>query len=161
MEVDDEEEPRIVAEDRELQKAIFEAGFAGIRYPKEYGGQSLTREYQLAWHEAAAGHRVPLTFTVTHGILGPATLLDFGTEEQKARHIPAMLSGEELWVQFLSEPSGGSDLAGLLPGQTGTARYSGSTARRSGAPEPTSPTTPWCWPGPIWTCPSTAGCRCS
>jgi alkylation response protein AidB-like acyl-CoA dehydrogenase len=113
MEVGDEEELRIVAEDRELQKAIFEAGFAGIRYPEEYGGQSLTREYQLAWHEATAGHRVPLTFTVTHGILGP-TLLDFGTEEQKARHIPAMLSGEELWVQFLSEPSGGSDLAGLL-----------------------------------------------
>ena len=92
MEVDDEEELRIVAADRELQKAIFEAGFAGIRYPTEYGGQGLTREHQLAWHQATAGYRVPLTFTVTHGILGP-TMLDFGTEEQKARHLPAMLSG--------------------------------------------------------------------
>ena len=98
---------------RELQKAIFEAGFAGIRYPEEYGGQGLTREHQLAWHEATAGYRVPLTFTVTHGILGP-TMLDFGTEEQKSRHIAAMLDGRELWVQFLSEPSGGSDLACLL-----------------------------------------------
>jgi alkylation response protein AidB-like acyl-CoA dehydrogenase len=113
MEADDAEELRIVAEDRELQKAIFEGGFAGIRYPQDYGGQGLTREHQLAWHEATAGYRVPLTFTVTHGILGP-TMLDFGTEEQKARHLPAMLSGRELWVQFLSEPSGGSDLAGLL-----------------------------------------------
>ena len=78
----------IVAEDRELQKTIFDAGFAGIRYPKEYGGQGLTREHQLAWHQATAGYRVPTAFTVTHGIIGP-TMLDFGTEEQKARHIPA------------------------------------------------------------------------
>ena len=55
MEVGDEEELRIVAEDRELQQAIFEAGFAGIRYPAEYGGQGLTREHQLAWHQATAG----------------------------------------------------------------------------------------------------------
>jgi alkylation response protein AidB-like acyl-CoA dehydrogenase len=49
----------------------------------------------------------------TLGILA-ATLLDFGTHEQKLRHLPAILRGEELWVQFLSEPSGGSDLAGCL-----------------------------------------------
>ena len=49
----------------------------------------------------------------TLGILA-ATLVDFGTHEQKARHLPAILKGEELWVQFLSEPSGGSDLAGCL-----------------------------------------------
>jgi len=113
FEADDEEKLRIVAEDRELQKAIFDAGFAGIRYPEEYGGQGLTREHQLAWHQATAGYRVPTVFRVTHGIIGP-TMLDFGTEEQKARYLPAMLDGRELWVQFLSEPSGGSDLAGLL-----------------------------------------------
>ena len=109
----DDERLAIVAEDRALQKKIYDGGFAGIRYPVQYGGQGLTREHQLAWHEATAGYRVPLSFTVTHGILGP-TMLDFGTEEQKAAHIPAMLDGRELWVQFLSEPSGGSDLAGLL-----------------------------------------------
>ncbi len=113
FEADDGEKLRIVAEDRELQKAIFDAGFAGIRYPTEYGGQGLTREHQLAWHQATAGYRVPTVFRVTHGIIGP-TMLDFGTEEQKARYLPAMLDGRELWVQFLSEPSGGSDLAGLL-----------------------------------------------
>ena len=57
---------------------------------------------------------MPTLFNVpTLSILAP-TLLDFGTEEQKQRHIPAILRGEELWVQFLSEPSGGSDLAGLV-----------------------------------------------
>jgi alkylation response protein AidB-like acyl-CoA dehydrogenase len=113
LEVDDAAELRLVAEARQLQKLIFDAGFAGIRYPSEYGGQGLTRAHQLAWREAAAGYQLPMAFNVTHGILGP-TLLDFGSQEQKGRHLPAMLSGEELWVQFLSEPAAGSDLAGLL-----------------------------------------------
>lgn len=113
LEVDDEHEARIIAEARQLQKLIFDAGFAGIRFPREYGGQGLTRAHQLAWREAAAGYRLPSAFNVTHGILAP-TLLEFGTAEQKARHLPAILAGEELWVQFLSEPSSGSDLASLL-----------------------------------------------
>ncbi len=113
MEIDDEEELQAVAEARKLQRAIFDAGFAGIRYPTEYGGQGLTREHQLAWREATTGYQLPSAFNVTHGILAP-TLLQFGTEEQKSEHLPAILSGQELWVQFLSEPSGGSDLAGLL-----------------------------------------------
>jgi len=113
LEVDDEHEARIITEARQLQKLIFDAGFAGIRFPREYGGQGLTRAHQLAWREAAAGYRLPSAFNVTHGILAP-TLLQYGTAEQKARHLPAILSGQELWVQFLSEPSSGSDLAGLL-----------------------------------------------
>ena len=57
---------------------------------------------------------MPFSLNVpTLGILA-ATLVDFGTHEQKLRHLPAILKGEELWVQFLSEPSGGSDLAGVL-----------------------------------------------
>ena len=44
----------------------------------------------------------------------PTVILEFGTEEQKLRHLPAILKGEELWMQFLSEPSGGSDVAGAL-----------------------------------------------
>lgn len=57
---------------------------------------------------------MPFSLNVpTLGILA-ATLVEFGTHEQKARHLPAILRGEELWVQFLSEPSGGSDLVGCL-----------------------------------------------
>ena len=110
-----EDHPAQVAEAKRLQRLIFDAGFAGLRYPKEYGGQGLTRQHQLAWREVTADRDlVALSFfKVTLGIMGP-TLLDFATEEQKQRHVPAMLRGEELWVQFLSEPSAGSDLASLL-----------------------------------------------
>lgn len=99
---------------RELQRRLFEGGFAGLCFPREYGGQGLTREYQRAFTEESAPYEMPLVFNVpTLTILAP-TILDFGTEEQKRRHLPAILRGDELWVQFLSEPSGGSDLAGLL-----------------------------------------------
>jgi len=99
---------------RELQRVLFDGGFAGIVFPAEYGGQGLTPEHQKAFNAEAAGYEMPLLFNVpTLGILA-ATLLDFGSEEQKLRHLPAILRGDELWVQFLSEPSGGSDLAGCI-----------------------------------------------
>ncbi|MER5628401.1 acyl-CoA dehydrogenase family protein [Streptosporangium sp. NPDC002544] len=110
---DDEDSAEQVSRGRELQRLLFDGGFAGILYPREYGGQGLTVEHQRAFLEEAAEYALPRLFSVTHGILGP-TLLDHGSEEQKRRHIPAMLRGEELWVQFLSEPSGGSDMAGVL-----------------------------------------------
>jgi alkylation response protein AidB-like acyl-CoA dehydrogenase len=95
---------------RKLQRQIFEGGFAGIMYPKDVGGLGLTRAHQHAFLEASSGYVLPNLFAVTHGILGP-TLLDFATEEKQREYIPKMLSGEALWVQFLSEPSGGSDMA--------------------------------------------------
>jgi alkylation response protein AidB-like acyl-CoA dehydrogenase len=110
MNVQDE----MAVEARALQRTLFDGGYAGICYPVEYGGQGLTRAHQRAFTQESMGYRMPTTFNVpTLTILAP-TILDFGTEEQKLRHIPAILSGEELWVQFLSEPSGGSDLAGLV-----------------------------------------------
>src|SRR5205085_11056782 len=64
--------------------------------------------------EETANYDMPVLFNVpTFGILA-ATLVDFGTHDQKLQHIPAILRGEALWVQCLSEPSGGSDLAGCL-----------------------------------------------
>jgi alkylation response protein AidB-like acyl-CoA dehydrogenase len=99
---------------RRLQRTLFDGGFAGLCYPVEYGGYGLTRAHQQAFTQESIGYQMPTLFNVpTLSILAP-TLLDFGTEEQKLRHIPAILRGEELWVQFLSEPSGGSDLAGLV-----------------------------------------------
>ncbi len=100
--------------ERVLQRTLWEGGFAGIGFPAEYGGGGLAPEYQRAFSEESLPYDMPVSLNVpTLGILA-ATLVDFGTHEQKARHLPAILRGEELWVQFLSEPSGGSDLAGCL-----------------------------------------------
>ena len=100
--------------ERELQRRLWDGGFAGICFPADYGGLGLTIEHQRAFTEESLPYDMPFSLNVpTLGILA-ATLVDFGTHEQKLRHLPAILKGEELWVQFLSEPSGGSDLAGVL-----------------------------------------------
>ncbi len=70
--------------------------------------------HQRAFTQESLPYQMPTLFNVPTLSILAATLLEFGTEEQKLRHIPAILSGDELWVQFLSEPSGGSDLAGLV-----------------------------------------------
>ena len=101
-------------QERKLQRILWDGGFAGICFPAEYGGLGLTIEHQRAFTEESLPYDMPYSLNVpTLGILA-ATLVDFGTHEQKLRHLPAILKGEELWVQFLSEPSGGSDLAGVL-----------------------------------------------
>jgi len=100
--------------ERALQRTLWDGGFAGICFPAEYGGLGLSEEHQRAFSEESLPYDMPFSLNVpTLGILA-ATLVDFGTHEQKLRHLPAILRGEELWVQFLSEPSGGSDLAGCL-----------------------------------------------
>jgi alkylation response protein AidB-like acyl-CoA dehydrogenase len=99
---------------RALQRRVWEGGFAGICYPRQYGGLGLPIEYQRAFDVEAYDYELPYIFsTPTMSIIGP-TILDCGTEQQKQRYIPQFLRGEELWVQFMSEPAGGSDMAGAL-----------------------------------------------
>jgi alkylation response protein AidB-like acyl-CoA dehydrogenase len=98
---------------RVLQKMLYDGGFAGICFPKEYGGLGLTPAHQRAFTEESLPYEMPLVLNIpTFGVCAP-TILDMGTEEQKRAHLPAVLRGEEILVQFLSEPNGGSDLAGL------------------------------------------------
>ncbi len=110
----DEEELAGVARDREVQRMMFDAGFAGIRVPKAYGGQGLTAAHQQAFQTELVGYEYPTRLQSPTFSPIFAVLLDFATEEQKLAHIPAILKGEEIWMQFLSEPSGGSDVAGAL-----------------------------------------------
>ena len=111
---DEEAELAGMAREREIQRMLFDAGLAGICFPRAYGGQGLTPAHQRVLNEELVGHEYPAKMQVPTLSPCATVLLDFGTEEQKLRHIPAILRGEELWMQFLSEPSGGSDVAGAL-----------------------------------------------
>jgi alkylation response protein AidB-like acyl-CoA dehydrogenase len=96
------------------QNKMYEAGWAGISWPKEYGGRGASLMEQLIWYEefASAGAHEPSTLFVglNHG--GP-TLIACGNEAQKSFHLPKILRGETVWCQGFSEPGAGSDLGGL------------------------------------------------
>lgn len=99
---------------RQLQKRLWEGGFAGICFPREYGGLGLSYAYKKAFDAESQAYETPLLLNVPSFAICCATILDMGTEEQKRTHISAALRGDEVLVQLLSEPSGGSDLAGVI-----------------------------------------------
>ncbi|UQX12626.1 acyl-CoA dehydrogenase family protein [Candidatus Mycobacterium methanotrophicum] len=99
---------------RELQKRLYEGGFAGICFPRDCGGLGLDYEYQRAFDEESFSYEMPLILNTPTFTICCATPLDTGSEEQKRQHIAAALRREEVLVQLLSEPSGGSDLAGVI-----------------------------------------------
>ena len=111
---DEEAELAEITHERELQRMIFDAGLAGICFPRAYGGQGLTPEHQMVFNEEIVGRDFPWRIQVPTFVPCAAVILEFGTEEQKQRYLPPILRGEELWMQFLSEPSGGSDVAAAL-----------------------------------------------
>ncbi len=108
----DEEELAAVQRMRGIQRTLHDGGFAGICFPVEYGGLGLTPAHQRAFDKVVEPYDMPTLINVPTFVPCGAVLLEYGTEQQKKAHIPAMLRGEELWMQFLSEPSGGSDVAG-------------------------------------------------
>lgn len=98
---------------RDWQAKLHRAGLAGILWPKEYGGAGLGIVEQILFNEEAARAGAPeLVNKVGVHNVGP-TLIEFGTEEQKRRYLPKILSAEEIWCQLFSEPDAGSDLASL------------------------------------------------
>ncbi|MEB3981580.1 acyl-CoA dehydrogenase family protein [Mycobacterium sp. 663a-19] len=99
---------------RELQKTLYDGGFAGICFPREYGGLGLGYEYKKAFDAESAAYETPILLNVPSFAICCATILDMGSEEQKRTHIRAALRGDEVLVQLLSEPSGGSDLASVI-----------------------------------------------
>jgi alkylation response protein AidB-like acyl-CoA dehydrogenase len=98
---------------RAFQARLYDAGFVGITWPAEYGGQGLTNAEQIAFSEEARHFSLPVgAFIIGLGMPGP-TILECGSEEQKKRYLPPMLRGEEIWCQLFSEPGAGSDVASL------------------------------------------------
>jgi len=106
------EEPWLRA--RELQKKLHAGGFAGICFPREYGGLGLPIQYQKAFDEVSRDYELPIILNTPTFTICAATILDTGSEEQKRDRISAAIRGDEVLVQLLSEPSGGSDLAGVI-----------------------------------------------
>jgi alkylation response protein AidB-like acyl-CoA dehydrogenase len=98
---------------RKWQATLYDAGFIGITWPKEYGGQGLTFVEEMILHQEMALQKAPPVLNVLGvGMAGP-TIIAYGTEEQKKRYPAKILSCEEIWCQGYSEPNAGSDLASL------------------------------------------------
>jgi alkylation response protein AidB-like acyl-CoA dehydrogenase len=103
----------VLAEQKAFQAKLYDAGFAGITWPREYGGQGLTAAEQIIWSQESRNYDLP-TGAFFIGLSMPGnTILEVGSEQQKQRYLPRMLSGEEIWCQLFSEPGAGSDVASL------------------------------------------------
>jgi alkylation response protein AidB-like acyl-CoA dehydrogenase len=96
------------------QRRMHESGWAGIAWPREYGGRGATLMEQLIWYEEYARADAPDISTLFVGLnhAGP-TLIACGNDAQKAEHLRRILAGDVIWCQGFSEPNAGSDLAGL------------------------------------------------
>ncbi len=95
------------------EKKLGSAGWTCVGWPEEHGGRGLSLSRQVIYHEEYARAGAPgRVGHIGETLLGP-TLIAFGTEEQKKRFLPKIVSGEELWCQGYSEPNAGSDLANV------------------------------------------------
>jgi alkylation response protein AidB-like acyl-CoA dehydrogenase len=96
------------------QRKLFDAGYAGINWPRAYGGRDASLTEQLVYYEETARAKAPYVGVNFVGMLhGGPTLIAEGSDAQKKAHIPRILRGEEVWCQGFSEPGAGSDLAAL------------------------------------------------
>ncbi len=106
-------DPATLAACKAWQKKKFDAGWACLRWPKVYGGRGATAMQSVIWGQEERRYKTPPDiFGIGIGMAGP-TLMAHASEEQKRTWLPKMASGEEIWCQLFSEPSAGSDLAGL------------------------------------------------
>jgi len=95
------------------QKQLHRAGWVGIHWPTAYGGRGATVTKQTIYRQEMVRARMPEVANLMGIRIAGPTLIHWGTEEQKRRYIPAILSGEEIWCQGYSEPGAGSDIAAL------------------------------------------------
>jgi alkylation response protein AidB-like acyl-CoA dehydrogenase len=106
-------DPEAVDAARAYQDALYQAGLAGLTWPREYGGQGLPGRYQTIFNEEASGYATPEgVYTIGFGMCIP-TVLAHGTEALKLRYVRPAAQGREIWCQLFSEPAAGSDVASL------------------------------------------------
>src|SRR3972149_9992839 len=98
---------------RDWQRRLFGAGFVGPTWQMEYGGRDRSYMEELIFNEEVALAKAPPILNLLGIYLAGPTIIAYGTEAQKQRLLPKILSGEEIWCQGYSEPNAGSDLASL------------------------------------------------
>src|SRR6478672_7522183 len=98
---------------QEWQRKLYDAGWAGISWPEEYGGRGATLIEQAIFAQEAARAEMPPPANILGLAMGGPVVIAHGTEEQKQRYLKPILTAEEIWCQGFSEPESGSDLASL------------------------------------------------
>src|SRR4029453_1084383 len=112
-ELSEREDSGTIARAKGWQAKKFDEGWAVLTWPKEYGGQGLSRVESVVWGQEEAKFKTPPNiYGIGHGMLGP-TIMAHGTSDQKEKYIREMARGQVVWCQLFSEPAAGSDLAGL------------------------------------------------
>src|ERR671918_430060 len=106
-------DPELFEFRRAWQRALNERGWAGLTWPTEYGGAGATQVEQAIFFEEVARAGAPSMANVLGLAMGGPTVIAHGSEEQKHRFLPPILSADEIWCQGFSEPDSGSDLASL------------------------------------------------
>ncbi|CDQ40463.1 acyl-CoA dehydrogenase family protein [Virgibacillus salexigens] len=103
---------------RDWQRTLYEGGWAGIAWPKEYGGRNATIMEEIIYHQEMVRVKAPplINYIGIH-MVGP-TLIRSGSEQQKQKYIQNILTGEEVWCQGYSEPNAGSDLSAIQTNAT-------------------------------------------
>jgi alkylation response protein AidB-like acyl-CoA dehydrogenase len=92
---------------------LYEAGWAGLTWPKEYGGRGATFIEQVIFQQELGRLNLPMGCNVLGVIMNGPALMQWGTEEQKKRYLQPILAGDEIWCEGMSEPGAGSDLASI------------------------------------------------
>src|SRR5579864_4994997 len=98
---------------KDWQRRLYENGFLGMSWPRQYGGQGASQVEMAIFNEEVARLRAPGPLNVLGLTMAGPTIITHGTEEQKKRYLPKILSCEEIWCQGFSEPNSGSDMASL------------------------------------------------
>src|SRR5437016_2735043 len=94
------------------QKTMHKAGWVGIAWPQAYGGRGASIIERVIWDEEYSASHAPVLPGMGLNLVGP-TIIHWGSDAQKARYLPRILSADEIWAQGFSEPGAGSDLASL------------------------------------------------